>query len=98
MKAVVVITDSDAMPAFERAFLESGDRGFTILPTVIGRGKTGLKTGDRVHPGGSSLLFTVLAESDLPATLVFLRGVRDAAGARDQTKMYVTSVEDESAP
>ena len=65
MKAVVVITDSDAMEAFERAFLESGDRGFTIMPTVAGRGKTGLKTGDRVHPGGSSLLFTVLADRDL---------------------------------
>jgi hypothetical protein len=98
MKAVVVITDSEAMRAFERAFLESGDRGFTIVPTVIGRGKTGLKAGDRVHPGGSSLLFTVLAESELPAALDFLRGVRDDAGAREQTKIYVTHVEDESIP
>ena len=96
MKAVVVITDSDAMEAFERAFLESGDRGFTIMPTVAGRGKTGLKTGDRVHPGGSSLLFTVLADDDVEGALAFLRSVRDTEGVREQTKLYVAAVEEMS--
>ena len=96
MKAVVVITDSDAMEAFERAFLESGDRGFTIMPTVAGRGKTGLKTGDRVHPGGSSLLFTVLADDHVEGALAFLRRVRDAEGVPEQTKIYVAAVEEVS--
>jgi hypothetical protein len=94
MKAVVVITDSEAMRAFERAFLESGERGFTIVPTVLGRGRTGLKAGDRVHPGASSLLFTVLADAELPGALAFLREVRDAAGAGDQTKLYVAAVDE----
>jgi len=94
MKAIVVITDSEAMKAFERAFLESGDRGFTIVPTVIGRGKSGLKAGDRVHPGGSSLLFTVLAEGEVDGTLAFLRMVRDAAGVRDQTKLFVAPIDE----
>ena len=96
MKAIVLITDSEAMKAFERAFIESGDRGFTIVPRVLGRGKRGLKAGDRVHPGGSSLMFTVLAEPDLDGTLAFLRAVRDAAGVRDQTKLYVAPVDDVS--
>ena len=96
MKALVLITDSEAMKAFERAFVESGDRGFTIVPTVIGRGKTGLKAGDRVHPGGSSLLFTVLAEGDVEDTLAFVRGVRDVAGVREQTKLYLAPVEEVS--
>lgn len=94
MKAIVVITDSDAIPAFERAFLESGDRGFTVVPTVWGRGKTGLKTGDRVHPGGSSLLFTVVADQEQDAVLAFVREVRDRAGVRELTKIYVTGVEE----
>lgn len=94
MKAIVVITDSGAMRAFERAFLENGDRGFTIVPSVIGRGKTGLKAGNRVHPGGSSLLFTVLAEPEVTEALAFLRKVRDEAGVRDHTKLYLASVED----
>jgi nitrogen regulatory protein P-II len=98
MKAVVVVTESEAMQAFERAFLENGDRGFTIVPTVVGRGRTGLKAGGRVHPGGASILFTVLADEDLEPTLAFLRGVRDAAGAQEQTKLYVASVHDVSTP
>jgi hypothetical protein len=94
VKAVIVITDSAAMHAFERAFLESGDRGFTVVPTLVGRGRTGLKAGDRVHPGASSLLFTVLAENEVEGTLAFLRGVRDAAGVRDQTKLYVAPIDE----
>jgi hypothetical protein len=42
MRAVVVITDSEAVKAFERAFVESGTRGFTILPTRAGRGRTNI--------------------------------------------------------
>jgi len=94
MKAIVVITDSDAVPAFERAFLESGNRGFTVVPTVLGSGKSGLKTGDRVHPGGSSLLFTVVRDQEGEAVLAFVRGVRDRAGVREQTKIYLTGVEE----
>jgi len=94
MRAVVVITDSEAMKAFERAFLDGGTRGFTILPTVAGRGRTGLKTGDRVHPGGSSLLFTVLPDGELAGTLDFLRGVRDRAGVAEATKIYVAAVDE----
>lgn len=94
MKVVVVITDSEAMKAFERAFVESGGRGFTILPTLVGRGRTGLKTGDRIHPGGSSLLLTVLREDELGATLAFLREVRDRTGAAESTKIYVAAADE----
>jgi hypothetical protein len=94
MRAVVLITDSEAMKVFERAFVESGNRGFTIVPTVLGRGKTGLKAGDRVHPGASSLLFTVMADDELEGTLRFLGQVRDAAGVRDHTKVYVAPIEE----
>jgi hypothetical protein len=88
MRAFVVITDSEAMPAFEAAFLESGDRGFTIVPKVVGRGRSGLKMGSRVHPGGSSLLFTVVPEAEAVATARFLHDVRDRSGAREQTKIF----------
>lgn len=94
MRMLVVITDSEAMKAFERGFLENGDRGFTIAPRVVGRGRTGLRTGDRVHPGGSSLLFTVVPDDDVEATLAFLKRTRDQAGAAELTKIYSLPVED----
>jgi hypothetical protein len=94
MKAVVVITDSEALPEFERAFLIAKDRGFTILPTVFGSGRTGLKAGDRVHPGSSVLLFTVVPDGELEAALAFVREVRDRAGVAAATKIYVTIAEE----
>jgi nitrogen regulatory protein PII len=94
MKAIVVITDSEAVSAFERAFLECGERGFTVIPTVWGRGKTGLKAGDRVHPGGSSMLLTVVPEEDAQPALEFVRGVRDRAGVAAATKIYLAQIEE----
>lgn len=94
MRALIVVTDSEAVRSFERAFLETGQRGFTIVPTVWGRGKAGLKAGDRVHPGGSSLLFTVVPDAEAGSTLAFLREVRDRAGAAESTKMFVAPVEE----
>jgi hypothetical protein len=94
VRAVVVITDADAMKAFERAFLEAGSRGFSIIPSVFGRGRAGLKTGDRVHPGGSSLLFTVVADEETPEVVAFLKRVRDGAGAGESTKIYTAAVDE----
>ena len=94
MKAVVLITDSEAMGGFERALMEASDRGFTVVPTVWGRGRSGLKAGDRIHPGASSLLFSVLPEDDLPATLALLRRVREESGTPEETRLYVTDVDE----
>ena len=94
MKAFVVVTDSEAVTEFERAFIESGDRGFTIVPRVFGRGRTGLRTGDRVHPGGSALFFTVVADAEASRTLSLLKDVRDRAGAGDVTKIFGLPAED----
>ncbi len=91
MKAVVVITEAEAMSAFERAFIVDGTRGFTIVPRVWGSGRTGLKAGTRVHPGGSSLLFSVVPDADAVA---FVRRARDEAGAQAATKIYVVQVEE----
>ena len=94
MKAVVVITDSAALPVFERAFLADGGRGFTLVPAVLGSGKTGLKAGNRIHPGSSSLLFTVVPDGDLEETLAFVRRLRDDAGATEATKIYIVPAEE----
>ena len=94
MRAVVVITDADAIRDFERAFLEAGSRGFTIVPEVFGRGRSGLKTGDRVHPGGSSLLFSVVGDHEVEEVVAFVKGVRDRAGVTDSTKIYSAPVDE----
>lgn len=94
MKAVLVITDSAALPVFERGFLTGGDRGFTLFPALLGSGRTGLKAGNRVHPGSSSLLLTVVPDGEIEETLTFVRRLRDEAGAAEATKIYVMPAEE----
>jgi len=47
MKALIIVTDSEAVPVFERVLAEERE-GFTVVPAIIGRGRSGLKAGDRV--------------------------------------------------
>jgi hypothetical protein len=93
MKAIVVVTDSEAIPAFEKVFVAER-RGFTVIPGLIGMGRSGLKTGDRVHPGGSSLLFTIVPEDAVEATVNLLRTVRDGAGVTQDTRMWSFAAEE----
>ena len=94
MRMLLVITEQEALPAFERGLLEKSDHGFTIAPRVFGRGRRGLRAGNRAHPGASSLLFSVVADTDAEATLRLLRELRDGAGAREATKIYSLPVEE----
>lgn len=92
-KVVVVVTDSEAMPAFERALIEAG-RGFSAFPKVLGSGRTGFKSGDRVHPGSSSLLFAVVPAESWSAVQALLRRVRDEAGVAEATHFFSFDAEE----
>jgi hypothetical protein len=93
MKAIMIMTDSEAVPAFERAIAER-NRGFTVLQAVIGSGRSGLKAGDRVHPGSSSLVFTVVPQAEFETTLGTLRHARDESGFADETRVWAFEVEE----
>jgi hypothetical protein len=94
VRLLLVVTDSEAVSVFEHGFLAQSERGFTVVPRVFGRGRTGLRAGDRVHPGASSLLFTVVEDDDAGPALAFLKRIRDEAGAGETTKIYSLPVED----
>jgi hypothetical protein len=88
MRAILLATDSEAMPEFERVLLSGGHQGFTVVPAVAGSGRHGLKTGDRVHPGASSLLLTVAGDTEARGLLAALRHARDSGGYGDRTRMW----------
>jgi hypothetical protein len=84
---LVVVTDADAMPAFERA-LVGRNHDFTVVPAVSGRGRSGLHAGDRVHPGASSVLFAVLRDEEVEAALGVLRAARDEQNVAPLTRIF----------
>ena len=94
MKAIMLVTDSEAIREFERALVGEGHQGFTVVPAVVGSGRHGLKTGDRVHPGSSSLLLTVAGEPETVPLLALLRRTRDAAGYAETTRIWSFDVDE----
>jgi hypothetical protein len=96
MKAIILVTDSEAMLDFERVLVAEGHPGFTVMPAIAGAGRHGLKTGDRVHPGGSSLLLTVAEAPRADDLLGRLRTARDAAGHGHVTRMWTFDVAEAS--
>lgn len=92
MKAIILITDSEAMREYERALVAEGHHGFTVVPAVAGSGRRGLKTGDRVHPGSSSLMLTVTEAASTSPVLELLRRTRDAGGYGEATRMWAFDV------
>lgn len=88
MKAILLITDSEAMREFERVLIAEGHQGFTVVPAVAGSGRHGLKTGDRVHPGSSSLMLTIADAASVAPLVELLRRTRDAAGYGEFTRMW----------
>jgi hypothetical protein len=88
MKAILLITDSEAMRDYERALVTAGQQGYTVMPAIAGAGRTGLKTGDRVHPGSSSLLLAVAEQGRDEAVLESLRATRDAGGYSGLTRIW----------
>ena len=94
MRAIMVITESEAMKEYERILITEGHQGFTVVPAVAGSGRHGLKTGDRVHPGSSSLLLTVAREDAAASLLELLRRTRDSAGQAERTRMWSFAVEE----
>ena len=94
MKAIMLVTDSEAMREYERVLIGEGHHGFTVVPAVEGSGRHGLKTGDRVHPGSSSLLLTVVGEPDAPPLLQALRRARDDGSYGGITRIWSFTAEE----
>lgn len=74
MKMLFLVTDSEYEPHCMTTLKEKGVSGYTVIPNVIGAGKTGLKMGDRVHPGASVVVVAVVPDEVVPA---LMDGIRD---------------------
>ena len=92
MKLVLIVADAARLDAIRRDLAELGAPGYTALPVVEGAGRTGLHTGDRVHPG--ALVALLVIADDAIATRVFeeLARRRDAAADR-VTRVFLLPVE-----
>ena len=59
MKMVVMVADAARIDAVRKDLAALGSPGYTVIPVAEGAGRTGVHTGDRVHPGALALVVVI---------------------------------------
>jgi hypothetical protein len=79
-KMILMIADAGCLGPLRRELAALGASGYTVIGVAEGAGRTGLHTGDRVHPGG--LVAVLVIEPEERARTLFDQLVkrRDASG------------------
>jgi nitrogen regulatory protein PII len=77
---ILMMADATRVDTVRKDLAALGAPGYTVLPVSEGGGRTGIHTGDRVHPGALALVMVV--EEDVKADRLFaeLAKRRDAHG------------------
>jgi hypothetical protein len=93
MKMLFLVTDSEYEPHCMAMLRERGVEGYTVLPDVVGAGKTGIKMGDRVHPGASVVVLAVVPDESVPGLLEGIGRCKRENKLCESTHAWVLPVE-----
>ena len=94
MKMLFLVTDSEYEPQCINTLKERGVTGYTVIPEVLGFGRTGAKMGDRVHPGASVIVVSVVPDEVVEELLGCLRQCISDNKLSESTHAWVLPVED----
>ena len=92
MKMVLMYADAARLPAVRDDLMALGVPGYTVIPVVEGGGRTGIHTGDRVHPGALALVMVI--DEDAAADRVFEEMAKRRDGHGDKvSRLFLMPVE-----
>jgi hypothetical protein len=94
MKMLVLVTDSEYEPHCLAMMREKGVAGYTVIPDAFGAGKTGVKMGDRYHPGASAVLLSVVPDDAVPELMACIRKCVADKKLCESTHAWIVPVED----
>lgn len=91
MKMIVIYADATRLEVLRQTLRDLNAPGYTVLSVEEGAGRTGVHTGDRVHPGALTLVMVI--EEDVRAEAMFDELVqrRDAHGDH-MSKLFLMPV------
>lgn len=92
MKMILIYADATRLDRVRKTLAELGAPGYTVMPIVEGAGRTGLHTGDRVHPGALALVMVIEEDGRAGALFDGLVKARDAAGDH-MSRLFMMPVE-----
>ena len=92
MKLIMMYADATRLEAVRKCLRELNAPGYTVLPVEEGAGRTGVHTGDRVHPG--SLALVMVVDEDARADRLFDElAKRVRAQGDDISRLFLMPVE-----
>ncbi len=92
MKLVLAIADVGCLEEMRRTLHRLDAPGYTVLPVAEGAGRTGLHTGDRVHPGALAAVAVVAPDAQAATLFDELVRCREAIGDT-VTRFFLLPVE-----
>ena len=92
MKMLLMMADAARLDTVKADLAELGAPGYTVIPVAEGGGRTGVHSGDRVHPGALAMVM-VIAEDAAAARLFDEMVERRARRADDVSRLFLMPVE-----
>ena len=89
MKLLLIFVDADHTDDVQRLLEASDVAGYSEFPNVLGKGKTGIKRGNRAFPGSSTLYLAALPEGDCGGLCDGLHKLRGTKGPEEGLKAYI---------
>ncbi len=89
MKLLLILVDSSHRSDVERILEEHGVPGYSELPNVLGKGRSGRKFGTRAFPGSSTLYFVAIGDDTCRTLCSELKALRDEAGPEEGLNAYI---------
>jgi nitrogen regulatory protein PII len=91
MKMILMYADATRLEAVRKCLKELDAPGYTVVPVEEGAGRTGVHTGDRVHPGALALVMVIEEDAKAEAMFDELVRRRDAHGDH-MSKLFLMPV------
>ena len=92
MKMILMVADAAQLDVIRADLRTLGASGYTAFPILEGAGRTGLHSGDRVHPGALAGLFVIESDERADSLMDALARAREVAGD-PLTRLFLLPVE-----
>ncbi|MBI5836929.1 MAG: hypothetical protein HZB25_06780 [Candidatus Eisenbacteria bacterium] len=92
MKMLWIVADAVRLDPLREKLVELRAPGYSVMPVVEGAGRTGLHTGDRVHPGALAAVMVVAEDADADRIFEGMVRCRDECGDT-VTRIFLLPVE-----
>jgi len=89
MKVLLIFVDADHAEDVQQLLERSNLPGYSEFPNVLGKGRAGIKRGNRAFPGTSTLYFVALPEGDCAELCDGLHKLRGTKGPEEGLKAYI---------